>query len=722
MPDRWQTYAIEFKGGLITNMSPLQHGINAPGSARILRNYEPSIEGGYRSIQGYDKYDPDIVPPYGAPLVHGNGQSGTTLIVGNIYTEPAATDVFSLAGGAVDGAAQTGTSLDVDGLDVAPSANDTFTIAGDTTVYTVSAATALVGTASTLTITPAITVAPADSAVLSFRYTIASSGVSFSSVNKRATLTLDQTMVVNPSDQDAVTFVSGSGIIHGVHTFESAVIAARGSDLFKSTGSGWTKINTPNYGTVLVDGGSQTGTSLVVDGITGTPQVGDTFTIAGVDLIYTLTATPTVTSGSATFAIDPALNSSPANDAALTFLSVDRTGMDKHRFANFNYSGTDYMVGVDGANVPFVYDGTFFTALDGIPTDGNGAGHVANFKNQLFFAKGSNLLFTAPYTFDDFSAASGAGTINVGSAITGLIIFREQLIIFSERSIKRLVGNTIGDFQLQPITLDTGCTETDTIQEIGGDVLYLGPDGIRSLAATDRTGDFDLAVASKPIQDDVTDFVNRNTSFSSVVIRPKSQYRLLGYNANFSADASQGIIGSQVEQGINWAELQGFKAYVASSNLYEGIETIVFANTTGYVYQMESGNSLDGSDIYSTFATPYIPINDPRIRKTIYKMLLYTDPDGSFFSEVNLLFDFGETGIIQPTPFVFDNTSGSNAPAFYGTSIYGTGTYGGTIQRLFESQTVGSGYVVSLQFRANSTNPPHSLDAVTLEYGTHGRR
>jgi hypothetical protein len=655
MPDRWQTYAIEFKGGLITNMSPLQHGINAPGSARILRNYEPSIEGGYRSVQGYDKYDSNIVPPYGAPLVHGGSQTGTTLIIGNIYT--------------------------------APVVGDTLTIAGVTGTYTID-----------------------------------TGGVSFDTTNKRATLTLTGALASSPADQAAVTFTSGSGTIQGVHTFESAVIAARGSDLFKSTGSGWTKINTPNYGTVLVDGGSQTGTSLVVDGIDGTPQVGDTFTIAGVDLIYTLTATPTVTSGSATFAIDPALNSSPANNAALTFLSVDRTGMDKHRFANFNYSGTDYMVGVDGANVPFVYDGTFFTALDGIPTDGNGAGHVANFKNQLFFAKGSSLLFTAPFTFDDFSAASGAGTINVGSAITGLIIFREQLIIFSERSIKRLVGNTIGDFQLQPITLDTGCTETDTIQEIGGDVLYLGPDGIRSLSATDRVGDFNLAVASKIIQDDVTDFVNRHTSFSSVVIRPKSQYRLLGFNTNYSADASRGIIGSQVEQGLNWAELRGFKAYVASSNLYEGIETIVFANTDGYVYQMESGNSLDGSDIYATFATPYIPINDPRIRKTIYKMFLYTDPDGSFFSEVNLLFDFNELGIIQPTPVVFDNTSGATAPSFYGTAIYGTDSYGGTIQRLFESQMVGSGYVVSLQFRANSTNPPHSLDAATLEYGTYGRR
>ena len=655
MPDRWQTYAIEFKGGLLTNLSPLQHGMNAPGSARILRNYEPSIEGGYRSVLGYDKYDPAVVPPYGTPLVHGGSQTGSTLILGNIF--------------------------------FAPDVGDTFTING------------VAGT-----------------------YTIASGGGSFDSTNKRVTLTLTGALATSPADQAAVTFTAGDGIVQGVTTFESFVLAARNADLFRSIGSGWTKVNTPSYGTILVDGGSQTGTSLVVDGLTGTPQSGDTFTIAGVDLVYTITAPVTVTSGSATLTINPALNSSPANNAAITMLSVDRSGMAKHRFAQFNYAGVDHLVGVDGVNAPFVYDGTTFTVLDNIPTDGNGAGHVANFKNQLFFGKGSNLIFTAPYTYTDFSAASGGGIINVGNQITGLIIFREQLIIFSERTIFRLVGNTIGDFQLQPITLDTGCVESDTIQEIGGDVLYLGPDGIRSLAATDKVGDFDLAVISKVIQGNVTNFVNRNTSFASVVIRPKSQYRLMGYNANFSADSAQGIIGSQVEQGIHFAELRGFKAYVASSNLNADIETVVFANETGYVYQMESGNSLDGNDIYSTFATPYIPINDPRIRKTIYKMFLYTDPQGSMQSDVNLLFDFDETGVIQPPGFTFNNTAAASAPAFYGTSIFGTGTYGGTIQRLFENQTVGSGYVVSIQFRTNSTNPPHSLDALTLEYGTYGRR
>ena len=61
MPDRWQTHSFEFKGGLITNLSPYQQGFQAPGSARILRNFEPSIFGGYRRVEGFSKFDTNAV-------------------------------------------------------------------------------------------------------------------------------------------------------------------------------------------------------------------------------------------------------------------------------------------------------------------------------------------------------------------------------------------------------------------------------------------------------------------------------------------------------------------------------------------------------------------------------------------------------------------------------------------------------------------------------------
>jgi hypothetical protein len=555
-------------------------------------------------------------------------------------------------------------------------------------------------------------------------YTIASAGVTYDAAHNRATLTLTTSLDSSPANAALVTFTGTTSnyVTNGIASWEDSVIVSHNNSVFQTTGSGYTHINVPNYGTVLVDGGSQTGTSLVVDGLSSAPQAGDVFKIAGVDLVYTVTADATVSSGGATLSIDPALDSSPADNAAITFLSTSRDGTVKFRFARYNFNGTEKIVMVDGANAPAIYDGSAFTVLNDAPADAVSSVFVVNFKNQLFFAKGSTIAFTAPFTDDDFSAASGAGTINVGNEITGLIVFREQLIIFSERRISRLVGNTIADFQLQPITMDIGCVETDTIQEVSGDVIFLGPDGLRSLAGTDKFGDFSLAVISKPIQTELTTLISQHTSFASVVLREKSQYRIFGYSANITTEAARGVLATQTQQGVQWAELRGIRAYVADSNYNSSTEVVVFAHDDGYVYQMESGNSFDGSNIRASFSTPFIPVNDPRVRKTFYKMFLYTDPQGSFTADLALKYDFEESDVIQPATITFDNSAGAGALAFYGDALYGTGEYGGTIQRLFDSQLIGSGFVVSLVFTSESTNPPYSLDALTFEYGTYGRR
>jgi hypothetical protein len=659
MADALATYAFEYRGGLVSNLSPLQQGLQQPGSARILRNFEPSIEGGYKRILGYSKFDSSIVPGLGAPKVHGGSQTGTSLVIGNLFDEP--------------------------------EAGDTFTISGVT------------GT-----------------------YTIAAGGVSYSSSTKRATLTLTTSLDSSPADKADVTFTANRGNTTGLAAWQTYAIAFRNNNLYRSTGSGWTLINVTQYGTPLVNGGSQTGGTLNIDGLTSAPQLGDTFTIAGVDLIYTITATPTVTSGASALSISPNLASSPANDAAITFLTSNKTSTNKQRFTKYRIGTTEKIAGVDGTNFPFTYDATNYVPLTGAPTDVKGASHVAFFKNHLFFAKGDVLSFTAPYTDSDFNAANGAGNISVGTDITGLIAFREQLIIFSENKIERLVGNTLADFILQPITDNIGCVDSDTIKEVAGDIVFLGPDGIRSLSSTDKIGDFNLAIIAKNIQKQVTDLITANQSFSSVTIKSKSQYRLLGHNESITSENATGILGTQLAgpEGtmFGWAELRGFKAFVADSNYNQQAETVIFANSDGYVYQMESGNSLDGANIQANFATPFVPLNDPQLRKTVYKMHLYTDPSGSISIDANLKFDLDEVGVIQPDAITFSNT-GTVAGIFGNTtSTYGTSVYGGRLKKQFTSQTIGSGFNVSIQFFSNTTNPPFSLDATVLEFGTYDRR
>ena len=71
-----------------------------------------------------------------------------------------------------------------------------------------------------------------------------------------------------------------------------------------------------------------------------------------------------VSSGGATLAINPALASSPADDAAITFLSVSRESAGKTRFSRYNYTGTEKIAIVDGTNAPALYDNNTFTVLD----------------------------------------------------------------------------------------------------------------------------------------------------------------------------------------------------------------------------------------------------------------------------------------------------------------------------------------------------------------------
>ena len=666
MPDAWETFRIEFKGGLVTNLSPLQQAINAPGSARILRNYEPSIDGGYKRIQGYAKFDSSIMAPYGNPVVHGASQSGTTLIMGAIHTTPAVGDTLTIA--------------DVSG---------TYTIAGIS---------------------------------------------DFDATNNRATVTLTGALNSSPANGALVTFVTVTteNYANGITYFNDKAVVALNADILETAGSGYTKINKPNYGTPLIDGASQTGTTLVADAFDTFPQAGDVFTISGVDKTYTVTTTVSAYSDASSkevnIAINPTLASSPADNATITFISSDREGAINTRFDIIDFTGTKTLVMVDGVNAPALYNGTTFTVLDSAPSDVIGATVVATHKNHIFYAKGRVLSFGSPLTTTDFQSGNGAGSIGLDNSIVAIKSFRDQLIVFTDSSIFRLNGDALATFNLQPITRDIGCIQTDSVQEIGGDVVFMAPDGLRLLSATERIGDFGLAPITKKIQGTFNDFVKLHTDFFSLVIRNKSQYRLLGWNDSFTRPNAQGILFTQFASPgeasvIDFAETRGIQA-TACASVYSGTtEFVLFAGKEGFLHRMENDtSSFDGNNIATTFATPFYPINDPRIRKTIYKAQFYLDPEGRVNFDLNLKFDFDESGAVVMPAVTFTNAS-SNASQFYGIGAYGSATYGAKLQKVFSAQTTGSGNTISAQFEAdNNTDVPYALDALTLEYATHARR
>ena len=478
----------------------------------------------------------------------------------------------------------------------------------------------------------------------------------------------------------------------------------------------------------------------------------------------------------------------------------------KSRHFSFNFTGTEKTLFVDGKGYPGIYESaantmTFMSSSDS--TDIEGSDNAVIFKNTAFFAKGHNIFFTAPATIDDFNVANGAGSINVANDITGMIVFREQLIIFTTDTIKRLAGNTASDFVLEPITDKIGCINSDTIQEFGGDIIYLSPDGVRLLGATDRIGDFALDVASDNIVNDAKDFIAQTDKFCSVLIRNKAQYRIFAYLPTLDKTRSRGLIATkfiaQGGEGVSWSTTRGIKANVADSTYSGSAEVIMFANDDGFCYEMDSGNSFDNEKIEAIYESPYMPITDSQLRKTLYKLTLYAEPTGQMNLDVNFNLDFdssNNTSVVQP-PKITISTAGtatttavvngavgsSNNVAvdnnvgtivvgqivvgtgisgtvkvtgvssqqniildtavtltdntnltfvtptasgvfLYGlpSSLYGTATYGGSLDKVFFENLIGSFKTVSMRIADNSTNPTFTLDTAVLEYRQHDRQ
>ena len=166
------------------------------------------------------------------------------------------------------------------------------------------------------------------------------------------------------------------------------------------------------------------------------------------------------------------------------------TGVSKVRFTDLNF-GTPKVILTDGVNPAAIFDGTTYQQI----TDSNAptAPKIATeFQKHVFLAgdssQPSSLFISAPEAPTDFSPANGALVLNVGFSIVAIKRFRNVLFIFGKNNIKRLVGDNSANFVLESVTSNLGCLSTDSVIELGGDLLFLAPDGIRPIGGTNKTG------------------------------------------------------------------------------------------------------------------------------------------------------------------------------------------------------------------------------------------
>ena len=533
--------------------------------------------------------------------------------------------------------------------------------------------------------------------------------------------------------------------IEGIFRYAKGVVACQGSNIYYSAdGNTWTQVNKDTYqnktGTVSVSAGSPTvtgsGTSFTTEF-----SVGDDIKINNeiFNVLSISSNTSLTTDGN--FAATASSQNIKKNGADASQLAsgstIARVSQSDCKFALYEgESQYGELFIVDGNNQPAylridIASGThtfFFKEVQRSAPEKYKFATI--FAERLVVAGDADnpqvLSYSTRLKPEDFTGSS-AGTIDVGDKIKQIKPFRNKLIVFCESSIFQVSGLD-GTASVSGVTKNIGCVSGNTVQEIGGDLIFLAPDGLRTIAGTARIDDIELSSISRKIlpvfRDEVMPFLS-SIRFSSLVVREKSQYRLF-YFKNGTADLQQkGILGTFKisSQGVplyEWSQTTGIPARITHSGFDENDNEVHYhATTDGRVYNHDTGTSFDGSNIPCEYKTPDLDYGDSGVRKTLYYIKTSIRAEGANDNlKVLCRYDFDDNNVPQPTELAIGSLA---SPAVFGTAVFASAVFG---QTLFPQQKInltGSGFTNNFRISSNGTGSSYTVSGFYVDYIPGGR-
>ena len=440
------------------------------------------------------------------------------------------------------------------------------------------------------------------------------------------------------------------------------------------------------------------------------------------------------------------VSASGDNYTTFTNRSLDaRTSQGQCTFSIYEGS-SDYgdVLITDGANKPFFFrmEGTgeitnrTFKAQE-ITVSGTISPSIGTIHDKHFVVAGDSsnkntIFFSGTNDVTNFSAAT-AGSITLEDAVVGLKSFRNELFIFGKNSIQKLINiSDSNNIAVVPVTDNVGCLDGQSIQEIAGDLIFLAPDGVRTVAGTSRIGDVELSSISKQIQPLIQDIARKINTFtvSSVVIGDRSQYRLFYVNEGSDTVAnSRGIIGTlrpgstaNPNAGFQWSETLGIQAPSITAGFNaDGLEQYFHGDLAGKVFKHDEGNSFDGSNVTAVYQTPDIDYGDLGTLKTLHFMKISFGPEGEVIPILRVRYNYDDVNHPQPADITLDRIP---PPSIFGlsTAIFGTAVFGATEKPLVRQQLQGSGHSNMFRFRSDDTRSPYTINGFFIDYVPSGRR
>jgi hypothetical protein len=520
--------------------------------------------------------------------------------------------------------------------------------------------------------------------------------------------------------------VPGSGPVRGVWSYNGSSYAFRDNAggtagvMHKATASGWvaqslglTVAFTSGGVYQIQQGDTITGATSAATAVVGRVIL-DTGTWAGGDAAGRLV----LTSQTGTFQAENLNVGANGNVATIAGNSTATTlpPGGRYDFVNHNFYGASNlyrMYGCNGVGKAFEWDGNVFVPITtGMAVDT--PKHIAAHKNHLFliFPGGStqHSAIGDPY---HYTLVLGAGEIGIGSEGTGFVQdYLGVLGIFARNKVLALYGSSSSDWELVPLANDAGGIEW-TIQKIATPI-YLDDRGLRDMRATQSFGDFKMGAVSQMVEPLIRAKKKAGIEpVASMRVRAKDQYRL------FWEDGT----GISVYFGRKKPEILAFDigkpiTCCCSGEDADGNEVLLFGDSAGFVYQMDSGTSFDGAAVDAFLRLPFNHVGSPTQNKRWHKATL--EMDGGANTQIGLVAEYSYADPEQP-PSPSQTFSVGGGGGFWDEAVLDEFYWSSPVEGLAECHIDGIGRNVSIAVVSRATyEEPHTIHGLTLHYSPRG--